>query len=230
MKHVLLGVMALTVIISLSSCRTTVVTGTGYAGWFDVYGNQCGGLREGCTFVDPYGYNKAQWQQDPFYDPWQTPTYAWVYAPEFGYYTYAYGYWGINNVFYDYYTWRAVNNGNDQPSKDILTVVGNREEEVIQKVGALYAAKYGLDVDVGVRVARAANDYNKIGKTRERTEADLAEMTKRVYGVNLNDVKSALDKGDRAQVDSLIGTAAENWKTSPENMRTILNKVYHTSF
>jgi hypothetical protein len=166
------------------------------------------------------------WSSDPYYSYYAYPEYATVWDTDYGYYIDSYGYWGVNGLFYDYYTGRAVNEGATAGSKDLLTVVGNREEDVIQQAGKTWAAKYNLDAATGVKVARALNDWNRIVKTRERTEQDLADFTQRVVGLKLADIQNAALTQDKSQMDNLVDQAAQNWNTSPENMRNILKSIY----
>jgi hypothetical protein len=235
MKKLLYVLLAIVATVAVVNCGggggggTVVGGGTVIVGttWYDVYGNACGSLRPGCSYKDSgWTSDKAMWQEDPYYDYWASPEFATVYDTDYGYYVDAWGYWGVNGLFYDYYTGRAVNEGASEMSKDLLTVVGNREEDVIQKAGKSWAAKYNLDATTGVKVARALNDWNKIVKTRERTEADLNNFTKRALGLKLNDLKSASESQNQAQMDSLVEQAAQNWNTSPENMKTILKTIY----
>jgi hypothetical protein len=229
MKKVLVALGLAAAMVGLANCggggsvsTVTVVSDT----WYDVYGNACGQLRPGCTYVDNYSDVKADWGSDPFYDPYAVPVDATVFDTDLGYNVDAYGYFGANGVFYDYYTGRAVNSGADEDTRDVLAKVGLKEAQVIETAGKDFAAKYQLDEAQGIRVARIMNDWNKIAKTRERTDADVADFTKRLYGVDVNKVKVALENEDNAAMDDLVSQAAANWNTTPENMKRIVTSIY----
>jgi hypothetical protein len=197
--------------------------------WYDVYGNGCGGLYEGCTYLDPNGIQKAHWFQDPFYNGFAEPVYKLVYDTDFRALVWAYGYEGINQVFYDYYTYRAINEGNEEKGRDILSTIGQRVEDMVRNAGKQWAEKHGVELSVGLKVAQAAHDWNKIAKTRERTEADLIQFTKRLTGAKEGDITRALKEGDRKSIDAVVEEAAQTWGTSPEQMKSIVRSIYGAS-
>ncbi|PIU00723.1 MAG: hypothetical protein COT74_03410 [Bdellovibrionales bacterium CG10_big_fil_rev_8_21_14_0_10_45_34] len=194
--------------------------------WYTVYGSSCGNLKPGCTYVDWFTSAKAQWWDDPSYSMFRSPEWAIVFDTDLGFYVDAFGYWGFNGVFYDYYSERAINEGAGEVSRDVLAIEGNREEDMIEVAGKDYAKRYQLADETGMRVARVMNDWNKIGKSRSRTDADVADFTQRLYGVDLNEVNSAFTEGDQASQEELLSKAAQTWNTSAENMRKILSHTY----
>ncbi|PIU00722.1 MAG: hypothetical protein COT74_03405 [Bdellovibrionales bacterium CG10_big_fil_rev_8_21_14_0_10_45_34] len=233
-KSVLVKALAL---LGLAACNggggTVVVSGGAGGGgpiyyealWYDVYGSPCTQLQAECTYVDNYSDLKAMWELDPFYSPFEEPIFDTVYDTDYGYYVDAWGFYGVNGVFYDYYTGRAINEGN-QSGRDILADEGVRESDVIEKAGEAFAAKYALDAETGVKVARTMNDWNKLAKSRSRTAEDVADFTKRLYGVDVNAFMDAIQTGEQASLDNMLQAAAESWNTSSENMRRILGSVY----
>jgi hypothetical protein len=204
---------------------TTVVSKT----WYDVYGNACktGYPEPGCSYKDSgYTSDKAMWSEDPYYDYWASSEFATVWDTDYGYYVDAWGYWGVNGLFYDYYTGRAINEGATEVTKDILSVVGNREKDLVTRAGTKWALAHDLPAATGIKVAQALSDWNKIVKTRERSEADLGAFTKRALGVSLNELKEVAVTRNEAKIEGLVETAAEHWNTSPENMKKILKTIY----
>lgn len=198
--------------------------------WHDVFGNTCGKLKPGCTYLDSKGKDKAIWWDDPSYQAnWSNPpVLATVFDTDLGYFVEAYGNFGFNGVFYEFFTGRAVNEYSDAFSRDVLATEGSREEEVIGAAAKEYALRYQLSEDVALRAARTLNDWNKIAKSRSRTESDVIDFAERLYGVDIRLVQNALQDEDDEALSLHLETAARSWNTSPENMRRILRKVFLT--
>jgi len=72
------------------------------------------------------------------------------------------------------------------------------------------------------------NDWAKIGKTRDRTQADLDDVSAQL-GFNFKKAASALEKakaGDKSAMDGTLNDLANAWGTSPETSREIVKSVY----
>lgn len=225
MKNLMLSTLILGAVSLMSGCTVTTGYDYGYNGWYNYYGNSCGSLRPGCNYwydglkiidtEDPYYYSNYSWNQyySFYYGQmvWESPSGL------------IYNQWGncLN----------SANGGNVQ--RDLITVVSDVEQKTIETAAANFAKKYSLSAETSLKVARTFNDWAKLGFTRGskgRTEADLADFTKRLYGVELNKVGTALlsaKLGDNSSLDQTITEVAGNWNTTPETMKEILKNFHH---
>lgn len=203
--------------------------------WFDVYGKGCAtataGPRPGCNFY--YSSGSLVKIMD-FEDPYFTAQY---YNLTFDYYTYL-----LNGVTYEFTGWAWISptgiiydeNGNalnqrNGRGRDVIGDIAQSEEEFVEEVGADFAAKHNLTLDRGIQVARALNEWSKIERDRSKTEADVAEFSEKLYGVNYNTMKVALEEAMRGNNDRMRAAVAESaasWGTSEETMKEVLRAWY----
>lgn len=190
--------------------------------WYNVYGYYCGGtLRPGCDFYA--NGDKVTYWDSPLYAPLEYGT--WYYTDVFGY-SQVYVGWGrqtSDGILYDD-TGRALNS-NEKHGRDSVTNAAAAEKAAINGAAQALSAKYGLDVNVARNIAGALNDWAVLGKSRKRTEADVAAFSKRLSGLDINEVTAAMEaagKGDNSALDQAIDKAAQNWSTSPDTMKQIL--------
>jgi hypothetical protein len=125
-----------------------------------------------------------------------------------------------------WYSGAPQNEGTQGESRDILTQVGQQQEQKIEEAGHKLASRFNLDAEVGVKVIRAMDGFRKISKTRERTKADLDQLTARTLGLQFDEFASVVSAKDAKQVDELVDRSALHLKTSPENVRNILDTLY----
>lgn len=208
----------------LSGCTVIYNDDYGYNGWYNVYGNQCGNLRPGCNYW--YDGLKIVDVEDPYYNS----AYSWNQ-----YYSWYYGQtvWeSPSGLIYDAYGNCLNKAGQANVQRDLISVVSDAEQKTIQDAANDLAKKYSLSAETSLKVARTFNDWAKLGFTRGtkgRTAADLADFTKRLYGVDMNKVGNAMTSaalGDNSSLNSTINEVASNWNTSPETMKEIL-KNFH---
>lgn len=233
----LTGALLLSAMAMLTACNTTnnynggstYYSGGGtvdpaYYGWYNVYGSECGTLKPGCNYWSD-GLKIVD-VEDPYY----SGPYVWN-----NYYDYYYGQYvweSPSGLIYDQYgnCLNRANGGNIQ--RDLVTIVSNEEAKTIEKAAAGFAKKYSLSAEVSMKVARSFNDWAKLGFKRGskgRTDADLADFTKRLYGVDIKKVGTAIlsaSLGDSSSLNSTVSEVASNWNTSPETMKEIL-KDFH---
>lgn len=239
-QNSLIGLASLVAAASFSGCETTVVSGGGgividpvvYA-WYDMYGHGCstGAPRPGCNF---YWYGSDLVKIMDFEDPYFT----------YDYYNLVYDYWTfyLNGILYEYdgFAWlsptgilydeygNALNQKKGR-GRNVVADAAKQEAKVVESAGKEFAAKYSLSVDKGIQIARSLNQWAKLGKERAKTEKDLAEFTKKVYGVDYAQVKKAIleaQAGEDALLESTVSAAAKNWGTSEENMKDVLKNWY----
>ncbi len=208
---------------------TTVVVDDPYYGWYDQYGYECGNLRPGCNYWFPTGAweDKIHIDEDPYYGS--------TYSGDFEYYgsyyyqgTYYYDVWvSRTGIIYDNWTGDALNKANDFASgRDVITDAAVAEEKALQAAGSYYATKFGLSDDQGMKLAKTLNDFATL---QNRTEQDIADFTKRLYGVSFETLKPALDAaalGDNTKLNGVINDAAQNFGTSPESMRNVVKSLH----
>jgi len=200
--------------------------------WYNVYGGYCGSgyPRPGCNFYgngfkisaneDPYSYN--QYYQFGL----------WSYTDSYGYYRTYYGWaWqSSTGILYDEYG-RALNQDGEQDGRDLIAQADAQEKQVVDTVGKQFAATHALSEETGVSIARTLNDWATLSKKqkRARTVADIADFSKRLYGVSVEKAKSAIDAakgGDMSQLESVNAEVAAHWGTSPETSKAILKSWY----
>ncbi len=201
----------------------------GYQAWYDVYGYRCGSTPgPGCNFY-ANGFKIVD-TEDPYFDRYYALSFGTInYIDSYGdYETHIGWYWrSPSGIYYDFYG-DALNDDSGS-SRDFAGEVAEQEQNVVKSAGEFFAAKYALDTATGIRVAKILHDYAELGKARARTEADIADFSKRLYGQDLNKVKGALAeamKGDKSQINAVVQEAATNWSTTPETMKEILKVWY----
>jgi hypothetical protein len=202
--------------------------------WYSVYGQRCGSGNPapGCNFYADG--SKISASADPsYYSSGHYVEFAtWYYTDSYGAARQFRGYaWlsGSTGILYDEYGF-ALNELEDGMSgKDLIGDVAAIEESVVQEVGRDFAAKHALSEEKGVEVARTLNAWATLGKKKTRTEADLADFSKRLFGVSLDSAKAALEvakTGDLSRLEALNKQVAERWGTSPETSKEILMGWY----
>ncbi len=113
--------------------------------------------------------------------------------------------------------------------RDTVAQVGEEEAKRIEAAGKNFAVKFRLTAATGLNVAKSFYDFKELSKKRTRTAADVATFTKRLYGVEMSRITSAIDemeKGDLAPMNAAIEDAAAHWGTTPETMREVLKDWY----
>ncbi|MGE3973811.1 MAG: hypothetical protein AB7F59_04715 [Bdellovibrionales bacterium] len=117
--------------------------------------------------------------------------------------------------------------------KDVMGSIAEQRADQVKGISEVLQAKFSLDADVSEQAAASLVDWSEIGSKRARTHADMAAFSKRVYGIELGRIEDvALMARDGKmelalkEMDSLVGEAAQNWRTSPETMREVLNFFY----
>jgi hypothetical protein len=119
-------------------------------------------------------------------------------------------------------------NGND-----VVGSIAEQRADQMKGISEVLQAKFALDADVSEQAAASLVDWSEIGSKRARTHSDMAAFSKRVYGIELGKIEDValLARDGKAELalkemDSLVGEAAANWRTSPETMREVLNFFY----
>lgn len=202
----------------------------GYQAWYDVYGYRCGSgsPSPGCNF---YANGlKIIDIEDPYFTSFYALEYdTWYYIDSYGRSSVYVG-WGWqspNGIIYD--DWGDALNDETGAGRDFAADVANQEQNIVKSAGEHFAAKYQLDAKVGLKIAKVLHDWATLGKDRARTEADIADFTTRLYGVDFNKVKGAMAEamaGKEGAMDAVVDEAAANWMTSPETVKDVLRQWY----
>ncbi len=205
-----------------------------YHAWYDVYGYYCGTgyPTSGCNFYSDG--TKIIDYEDPYFNNSYNLQYAfWTYYDSYGFPASYLGYAWLSptNILYDQYGY-ALNETGEETGNDIIEAAAKQLESKIQIAGKGFAEKYALQEATGVDVARTLSDWatlTKDRKVRVRTEKDMADFSKRLFGIDAEAAKAALGtavQGDLNQVKQLNRQIAEKWGTNPETSEQILRSWY----
>ncbi len=143
------------------------------------------------------------------------------YNPGYGYSCY-YDAWGYYTCGYYYYN----ADGSVASSRDVITDVANAQEEHVAVVAQHFAEKFNLSEEQSLKLARTTEDFALI---QDRSEQDLADFARRLYGVNPNEIVAAVGSaqaGDSAKLNTLVEQAAANFGTTTATMKDIV-KTFH---
>jgi len=176
--------------------------------WKTWDGRPCDGPAAGCDYYA--NGTQIYVTEDPYYTAGTGEDYGWWTSPDG--ITYSNGY-PINAA--------AGSRGRDSISNGAMA-----QKEIVKDNASRLAAKYSLSAETSTNIAQAMTDWAALGKSRKRTQADVAAFTKRLSGLDINEVTNALSslsQGDASAYDQAISKAARNWSTSPDNMKRIMN-------
>lgn len=231
---------------AMSACSggggtTTVITGGGggggtvdpyYHAWYDVYGHYCtnGYPMSGCNFYADG--SKITANGDPYRSSFALYYDYWTYTDSYGYgrsYT-GYAWLSTTGILYD-------SNGNalneldsDSASTDVIAQASAQEKQVQKAAGKVFAQKYALAEDKGIMISKTLQDWATLGKSRARTTDDIADFSKRLYGVDPAKTSGAFQKALLTQsqqpLEELNVDVAAYWGTSPEGSKKILKDWY----
>lgn len=226
-RNLLLGTASLAAL-ALSGC----VGGTLAPAWYNVYGSYCGSGNPspGCNYFADGA--KIVAGEDPYYGGSSLSFGSWSYYDTYGNPSTFYGWaWeSPTGVIYNEYG-NSLNSDADSESRDLIGNAAELESQVVRQVGKNFAEKFLLAEDKGVRIASTLNEWATLSKKqkRARTDQDLADFSKRLYGINLDQAKSAIDqakKGNVAGLEEASGDVATYWGTNPETAKVILKGWY----
>lgn len=217
----------------LSACRVLVGSDPYYRAWYDVYGNYCGsGLpTAGCNFYA--SGQKIRMQEDPYYgagavlyNDW------WTYTDSYGFRRSYVGFAWLSStgILYDQFGNALNEQGAADPSADVIAEAAEQERAVQRVAGEALADRYSLNAETGAMISKTLQDWANIGKNRARTEADVADFSRRLFGLDADRagkvVERALRERSLREVEGLNVDVAAHWGTSPEVSREILRNWY----
>jgi hypothetical protein len=192
----------------------------GYDAWYDTFGNVCGSNPgPGCN------YFRSGTKIKDFQDPYYYTDYDW-YAYYDSYYDhYAKVYKSPSGIIYNQYG-QALNSQGKAQDLDILSATAEDIDAKIKEVGQSLASRFQLSDEKAIDIATQLHDWSQLGKTRARTQQDIQKFTKKLYGVDMNQIKDAMKNKDLKKGETLLNTAAKTWGTSPAQMREVLKSFY----
>jgi hypothetical protein len=214
--------------LTLVSCEESWFSDS-YSGWFNKFGKECGNLAPGCDYWAATGdlHDKIHADEDPYFDshhPGDFESYATYYYQGLPFHDV----WvSRSGIIYDAWTGEALNRDGDFVSgRDVITDVAVAQEKSLQAAASYYARKFSLSAAQGVKIARTINDFSTMAN---RTEQDVADFTRRLYGIDINVLKPALSSaalGNTHDLTLIINDAAISFGTSPENMRNVIKSLH----
>ncbi len=221
--------------IGLSACHstTTVYQDPYYRAWYDVYGYYCGDgyPTAGCNFYADG--SKIMMSEDPYYRSGITLyNDYWTYTDSFGYRRSYLGFAWLSQsgILYDQYGNALNESDSDSISADVITTASEKEKQIQTSAGRALAQKYALNEDRGIEISKTLQDWAKVGKDRARTDADVLDFSKRLFGVSGSRAQSAMaiamTTRDLKAVEDLNIDVATHWGTSPEVSKKILQNWY----
>ncbi|MBG59220.1 MAG: hypothetical protein CMJ16_02055 [Peredibacter sp.] len=148
------------------------------------------------------------------------------YEPQWYYNCYpVYDYWGY--YMYDDCYWEYYNeDGSLAQELDMSEKLADREAHVLAKTAEVYAEKFTLSNDQAMKIAKNVKDFAAL---QDRSSEDVADFAEKLYGVNPNKVASAVAGamvGNNAELNEVISQAAQNFQTSEQTMKAIVNELH----
>jgi hypothetical protein len=138
------------------------------------------------------------------------------------YYDCWYDYWGYYTCGYVYYN----ADGSVESSRDVVTDVATAQEQHVARVAEHFAEKFGLSEEQSLKLARTTEDFAVI---ENRSEQDLADFARRLYGVDPSEIVAAVGSaqaGNAAKLNSLVEEAAANFGTTTATMKEIVKTLH----
>ena len=241
MKNTMMKLLGLAVVAAtLNACSGTTVVTTGgggtvdpyYHAWYDVYGNYCvnGYPMSGCNFYADG--TKISSSGDPYHNSMTLYYDYWTYTDSYGYgrsYT-GYAWLSSTGILYDNYGNALNEMDSDSSSNDVISAASAQESQLNKAVGKAFAQQYALAEDKGITISKTLQDWATLGRDRARTTADIADMSKRLYGLDADRTMSAFNQALTSQsqqpLEELNVDVAAHWGTSPEVSKKILKSWY----
>ena len=246
-KNSLLKILGLTVAaVGLSACTVTytptgggVVTTGGnpvdpyYRPWYTVYGQSCGTgyPSPGCNFYADG--TKIIAKEDPYYTSnILLPYYNYPYYDSYGTLQYLndYAWLSQTGILYDQYGVALNEVDSETSSKDLIADASVAEEKIQKIAGKAFAQKYALAEEKGLVIAKSLQEWAILGRSRTRSVNDMADFSKRLYGLDATRTLGAFQKAlvtqSQAPLEELNVDVAAHWGTSPEVSKKILKTWY----
>lgn len=201
---------------SLTACNSGSTGDPYYVAWYDAFGRPCGysmiDVHPGCNYYSN-GSKILAWQ-DPFWSQWPRNGQPWM-SPS--------GVWYDPNGY-------AINSdlNSAEISADVITQAAEQQNEIVRLAGKSLSQEYALSESISIRIAQSLDRWATLGQTRTRTEADIADFSQRLYGLRVEQIKTAMNRvlteRNLQPLEELNIDVAAYWGTSPEVSKMILKK------
>lgn len=135
-----------------------------------------------------------------------------------------YDWWGY--YMYDNCYWEYWNNGEQVKELDMSAQIADSQAVELEKTADLFAQKFNLSTQSSMKIAKNIKDFAAL---EDRSEDDIAQFAQKLYGVNPNQVVSAVSMaqlGDNTELDSLIEQAAQSFETDSSTMKEIVKELH----
>jgi hypothetical protein len=144
------------------------------------------------------------------------------------YYTcqYIWDTWSGNYTYACFWVYYGVD-GQSSLELDMVADIADGEAIMLEKTAQIYAEKFSLAYDVAYKMAKNVKHFDNL---TERSIDDLADFAQKMYGVNPLDLVGAISAaqlGQYNQLNTLIENAAIDYRTSTQNMRSIIKALHN---
>jgi hypothetical protein len=134
-----------------------------------------------------------------------------------------------NNLFGDYAGEFVFEEMKNVP-KDLEKLGAVKEAYQNSKIAESLASEFGLSEERSQKIAKMANDWTKLSKSRSMTDADANNFTKELLGVSMADAEKAMkarnELGDEAPAyENLISAAADVNGIGMERTREVVDRI-----
>lgn len=199
--------------------------------WYNVNGYLCisaGYPQPGCNFYwDGSTYRKIQESGDPYYYDYYSPQFFHdkYYEDSWGnprWYT-GYGWESPNGILYDEWGY-ALNNTGRTRGRDLTADIIEQKEAKYAEAAQALSERYSnngqvLSEETSLHIVRTLGEYAEIGRSRTRTAQDMADFSKRLFGIEAGQVANAIalaQKGDMSGINQVKDQVSTFWGTNPE--------------
>ena len=123
-------------------------------------------------------------------------------------------------------TWYYYSQAGETLEIDLAQSVADKEEASQIALASAYEAQFDLTSKSAMRIAKVVMDLNSL---EERTQEDLLDFAQKLYGVNPDEIISAISNaqvGNNNELEIVIEKASENFGTSKETTKAIIQELH----
>jgi hypothetical protein len=118
----------------------------------------------------------------------------------------------------------------DSGSVDMEKLSALKEQHYLNQMSRQLQANYSLDQKSANRIAKVANQFNKISGSKNMSEKDAEVFSKELIGFDLALVRGAVKdsmKGNSTKLNDLMDKASKTMGTSPEQLNKMISKIFN---
>jgi hypothetical protein len=116
--------------------------------------------------------------------------------------------------------------GSSSQELDMVADIADEQSLILDKTAQMYSEKYSLSVEQGLKIARNITDLQSL---KDRSANDLADFAKSLYGMNTDELISAIGQsqvGDNSALEELVEQSAIDFGTDKQTMKTIIKDLH----